>query len=44
MPNNTFPAGIEEKVQNISNVPEPNAVFLNSLREQFISKGIADAQ
>ncbi|HET7142967.1 MAG TPA: hypothetical protein VFI68_03005 [Anaerolineales bacterium] len=44
MPKNTFPTEIEQMVQNISDVPEPNAVFLNSLREQFISKGIANAQ
>jgi hypothetical protein len=44
MPKNTFPTEIEEMVKNISNVPEPDAVFLNSLREQFISKGIANAQ
>lgn len=44
MSKNTLPTEIEEMVKNISNVPEPNAVFLNSLREQFIAKGIAAAQ
>lgn len=43
MPENTFPTGIEEMVKSISGGPEPDAVFLNSLREQFISKGIATA-
>jgi hypothetical protein len=37
------PLEIEEMMQNISNLPEPNAAFLNSLREQFVSKGIANA-
>jgi hypothetical protein len=44
MSKNILPPEIEEMVQNISDVPEPNAVFLNSLREQFISKGIEAAQ
>ncbi|MBM3179395.1 MAG: hypothetical protein FJZ86_03475 [Chloroflexi bacterium] len=44
MSKNTFPTKIEEMVKNISDVPEPDAVFLNSLREQFIAKGIAAAQ
>lgn len=44
MPRKAFPAEIDEMVENISDVPEPNAVFLNSLREQFISMGIANAQ
>ena len=44
MSKNTFPTEIEEMVKNISDVSEPDAVFLNSLREQFISKGIATAQ
>jgi hypothetical protein len=44
MSKNTSPIDIEEMVKNISNVPEPNAVFLNSMREQFILKGTENAQ
>ncbi len=44
MPEPILPSEIEEAMKDVSNVPEPDAEFMNSLRARFIAEGHASAK
>jgi len=44
MSNPILPNEFEEMMKNISNVPEPDAAFINTMRARFISEGISFAK